>query len=193
MILKTVSDSRLMWTVYETGMTDLFLTTTNSTITKTGRLVMGKGHARQVKQRIGRNVDQKLAQAIEEAVMIRVLDKDDTWDIPYIEIGGYRVYGDYYLLVSRNWPKVKLGAFQTKRYFKDSGDKVDSKLSAYSYTVQNMVYWSTLKLKEWCIENPEARVDMPFPGIGAGGCTFDEIYPIIEDLPDTVYVWRLSE
>ena len=197
MILKTVDSPNLMWSMYDDDpdrcVTDLFLTTTSATISRrTGKLVMGKGHALQVKQRIGRNIESVLAKSIEAAVMERVMAGQ--WKDIYRDIDpNWRVYGDYYLLVSQNWPDVRIGLFQTKRFFKDSAGAVDERSGGYEYSIKNMVHWSTLALIEWCREHPDKRVDMPFPGIGAGGCSVDEIMPIIERLPDTVYVWKLEE
>jgi hypothetical protein len=55
-------------------ISDLFLTTTNATVSrKTGKLVMGKGHALQMKQRIGRNIEKSFARAIENAVAERLM------------------------------------------------------------------------------------------------------------------------
>lgn len=186
MILKTVNDPSLMWAWY--GISDLFLTTSNATVSiSTGRLIMGKGHALQAKQRWGKNVDKNLAKAIEEAVSHRCLNGE--WkDLYYVWKGNkFRIYGDYCLLVSRNWPDVSIGLFQTKRYF---GDGADTKRG--SYTIENMIHWSTLALEKWCANHPQSRVDMPFPGIGAGGLNVDQVMPIIQRLPDTVYVWRLD-
>ena len=180
-----------MWTVYETGLTDLFLTTANATI-KNGELVMGKGHALQMKRRVGRNLPRKLAQAIEAEVAIRVLEGQ--WkDLQVIVNESEFVYGDYYLLVSQNWPDVKVGLFQTKRHYRDVCGKVayPDLMGGYEYSVRNMIAWSAMALKQWCIEHPLARVDMPFPGIGAGGCKREDILPLLEDLPDSVYVWEL--
>lgn len=197
MILKTVDNPNLMWSMYDPNpeccISDLFLTTTNATVSrKTGKLVMGKGHAKQVAQRVGRNIEKSLARAIENAVAERMMAHE--WKELYRDIDRHwRVYGDYYLLVSDKWPDMRLGCFQTKRFFKDVGLDAHSAISGGGYSVLHMVYWSTLALEDWCKEHPDCRVDMPFPGIGAGGCSVDEIMPIIERLPDTVYVWRLEE
>ncbi len=191
MILKTVNDPELMWSVYGT-LSDLFLTTANATVSrKTGRLVMGKGHALQMKQRLSRNLDKALARAAEERVAERMMSGEWRGSIFRNLDNDWRVVGDYYLLVSQNWPKVKVGLFQTKRFFEDVRDKVHPDVSGHGYTVANMVHWSTLALERWCKEHPTSRVDMPFPGIGAGGCSRDEILPSIQRLPDTVYVWEL--
>lgn len=191
MILKTVNDPNLMWTAYDM-LSDLFLTTSNSTVIE-NKLVMGKGHAQQVKQRIGRNIEKSLWKAIEARVVERVMAGE--WKGPIFKqlANGHRVYGDYYLLVSDRWPSVKVGLFQTKRHYSDTAEKTMPELSGYEYTVKNMIYWSTQALERWCLEHPESRVDMPFPGIGAGECAESEILPIIERLPDTVYVWKLHE
>jgi hypothetical protein len=145
-----------------------------------------------VKQRIGRNIEKSFAKAIENAVAERLMAHE--WKELYRDIDRHwRVYGDYYLLVSDRWPDMRLGCFQTKRFFKDAGSDIISGKEEYEYSIPLMIHWSTLALEDWCKEHPDCRVDMPFPGIGAGECSVDEIMPIIERLPDTVYIWRLEE
>ena len=54
-----------------------------------------------------------------------------------------------------------------------------------------LVEKSTKMLIEWANNNPDKRIDMTYPGIGHGGRTVDEIYPIIQGLPDNVNMWRI--
>ena len=82
-----------MWTVYPAA--DLFLVTTNATITTRGALVMGQGIARQAKERFP-GLDIALGRQIQALC------------------GNLCVYG---LLVSPRWPEAKLGAFQVKRHY----------------------------------------------------------------------------
>jgi len=70
-----------------------------------------------------------------------------------------------------------IGAFQVKRHF---GDKAELSLIGYS-----------------CIElmrdiDECERVDLNFPGIGAGGLKREQVLPIISELPDCVHVWELK-
>ena len=82
-----------MWTAYAAA--DLFLITTNATITIRGALVMGRGIARQAKERFP-GLDVALGRQIQALC------------------GNQGIYG---LLVSLRWPAAKLGAFQVKRHY----------------------------------------------------------------------------
>jgi hypothetical protein len=83
-----------MWTAYQTA--DLFLITTNSTLRRDGALVMGRGIARQARDRFPR-LDKALGQQV-------------------LSLCGNQ--GEYGLLVSPRWPEAKLGTFQVKFHFR---------------------------------------------------------------------------
>lgn len=87
-----------MWTAFATA--DLFLITTNSAIRKDGALVMGRGIARQARDRFPR-----LAAKLGLHILIT-----------------YGSLGDYGLLVSPRWPEAKLGAFQVKAHYSQPAD-----------------------------------------------------------------------
>jgi len=82
-----------MWSVYDDA--DLFLITTNSTIRRDGRLVMGRGIARQARDRFP-----GLAGAFGRQILSCCGNQ-----------------GEYGLLVSPRWPEAKLGAYQVKRHY----------------------------------------------------------------------------
>ena len=82
-----------MWTAYAAA--DLFLVSTNSTIRQDGALVMGRGMARQAKERFP-----GLAVALGRHIQA--------------SCGNQDVYG---LLISPRWPTAKLGAFQVKQHY----------------------------------------------------------------------------
>jgi len=82
-----------MWSSYDEA--DLLLITTNATITSRGALVMGRGIARQAKERFP-GLDIALGRHIQAIY------------------GNQGIYG---LLVSPRWPVAKLGAFQVKRHY----------------------------------------------------------------------------
>jgi hypothetical protein len=83
-----------MWSLFD--QVDLFLITTNSTLKKNGALVMGRGVARQARDRFP-NLDLKLGE----------------------EIAGICGHlGTYHLLISPRYPAAKLGAFQVKHHFR---------------------------------------------------------------------------
>lgn len=85
-----------MWSVWESA--DLFVITTNSTLRADGALVMGRGIARQARNRFP-----GLAAALGQAIAVAC--------------GNGGVYG---LLVSPSWPTAKLAAFQVKRDWRDT-------------------------------------------------------------------------
>ena len=82
-----------MWDAY--GDADLFLITTNSTLKQNGALVMGRGIARQARDRFP-GLDLALGREI---------------------AGVCGPLGHYYLLVSPRWPAARLGAFQVKTHY----------------------------------------------------------------------------
>ena len=89
-----------MWSAYDQA--GLFLITTNSTITRNGRLVMGRGIARQARDRF-HGLAAALGQQIQQ------------------QCGSLGTYG---LLISPRWPSAKLGAFQVKYHFGETADLV---------------------------------------------------------------------
>jgi hypothetical protein len=83
-----------MWSEYDGA--DLFLITTNSTIKQTGALVMGRGIAKQARDRF-KGLDLALGRRIEHL-------------------------STYGLLVSEKWPERKIGAFQVKWDYRTHAD-----------------------------------------------------------------------
>ncbi len=69
---------------------DLALFTGNSTITRDGRLVMGRGLARQVRDRL-LGVDRAIAQAIDRRAVYGVAIADDTYRIGRAAVGAFQV------------------------------------------------------------------------------------------------------
>ena len=175
MILKETPDPDEMWDIFP--VSDLFLTTSNSTILN-GHLAMGAGHARQVRNR-WKGIDKKMA----TAVIVRVNELGNRrlyGDNPNsYKVGAYTVYQCYGLLVSKRWPLAKLGLFQTKDRF-------------WTPSRLDLIKYSTTMLQNWCAKNKTKRVDLPFPNIGCGGLKVEDVEPIIDELPDTVYVWRFA-
>lgn len=168
------------------GECDLFLTTTNSCLDSAGHLVMGAGHALQVKERWA-GIEQKLGAVIQSISLNAALaageqgyklyedDATKHWSVHE----GCWCYGVYGLIVSPAWPKAKLGAFQTKTKYWEVASK-------------RAIFSASLSLAEWCDSHPKAKVFMPFPGIGEGGLSKGEVLPVIKQLPDSVTVWELK-
>ena len=139
-----------MWSAYPQA--DLFLITTNSTLKNNGCLVMGKGIALEAAQRFPA-LPQKLGIAVA------------------------REGATYGLLIAKNWPTAKIGAFQVKTDWRKPA-------------LPELIALSTQMLIDWCANHPDAQVHLNFPGIGAGGLYAGLVLTIIQELPDTVTVWR---
>lgn len=142
-----------MWDAWDKA--DLFLITANSAIKDDGSLVMGAGIARQARDRFS-GLDKALGARIQE-------------------ICGN--HGVYHLLISENWPKAKLGLFQTKR-------------SPSYRSTTDIIEPGTMALKWWAALHHDKEIHLNYPGIGLGGMTKDIVYPIIKWLPDNVFIWE---
>lgn len=144
-----------MWTAFDEAT--LFLLTTNSTIKRNGALVMGRGIARQARDRFP-GLDAALGKQI-------------------LSTCGNQ--GQYGLLVSPRWPEARLGAFQVKRHYSQPASTSTS-LSAGLELIRH----STAVLCAWCTEHPGATIAVNFPGIGSGRLSREDVLPIIMQLPD---------
>ncbi len=82
-----------MWSAYDNA--DLFVITTNAAIKRNGALVMGRGIARQARNRFP---------GLDAALGRRILSI----------CGNQGLYG---LIISPRWPEARLGAFQVKRHY----------------------------------------------------------------------------
>jgi hypothetical protein len=131
---------------------DLYFCTTNSTLTHDGRLVMGKGSAKEMCRRHG-GIDKLFGIAV-------------------------HTYGPRYGVLVQNYDSVLLGAFQTKYNWREPSSP-------------DLIQYSTSKLL-WICEHYDYTIFLPFPGIGCGGLTEDEVLPIISVLRDNVVIWRRS-
>jgi hypothetical protein len=144
-----------MWSAF--SEVDLFLITTNATIKRNGALVMGRGIARQARDRFP-GLDTAMGRQI-----LSVCGNHSTLLRPG--------QGEYGLLVSPRWPQAKVGAFQVKRHY---GQPANLELIRHSTAV----------LQTWCAEHPNAQIAVNFPGIGNGRLPREDVLPIIMQLPD---------
>lgn len=142
-----------MWSVYDQA--HLFLITTNATLKRNGALVMGRGIARQARDRFP-GLDLALGQAIAQRC-------------------GH--LGHYHLLVSPQWPKARIGAFQVKTDYAQQAD-------------QGLIAASVTALADWCAGHPDQMVHLNFPGIGNGGLARTAVWPLLTALPDQVTIWE---
>lgn len=70
----------------------------------------------------------------------------------------------------------KIGLFQVKHHFKD---KASLELIAYSANI----------LKALAEAAPDRKFALNFPGIGNGKLSYEQVLPLVNDLPDNVQVW----
>lgn len=74
----------------------------------------------------------------------------------------------------------KLGFLQTKNHFSE-----ESSLLLLNYGLK--------LLSDYCVKHPNKRVDMPFPCIGNGNLTIDDVKPLLDAhlLEHNVNIWHL--
>ena len=150
-----------MWTTFTE--TDLFLITTNATIKRNGALVMGRGIARQARDRFP-GLDAALGKQIKNVC-----------GSPSARFRSGQ--GQYGLLVSPRWPKAKLGAFQVKWHYSQPASL-------------ELIRHSVATLCAWCTAHPDALVALNFPGIGNGRLCREDVLPILRQLPEQVVIWE---
>jgi hypothetical protein len=142
------------WDYYQVA--DLFLFTGNSTVKDNGKLVMGAGTARQVRDQFS-GIDQKIGKEIIEG---------------YPPINNKIWKREYLLLVSPGFSKKspkKIGAFQVKYYWKNSASL-------------KLIEKSCFALIRFMDAHPGLNIFLPFPGIGNGNKSFEEVFPIVNIL-----------
>ncbi len=135
-----------MWSIFD--LKEYFLVTTNSYIRTDGALVMGRGIAKQLADKIP-SIPWSFGEKIE-----------------HLSNYGIRATGH-------------IAAFQVKRHFRD-----DAEL--------DLIAASTYDLHRWAKTLPKRRFDLNFPGIGNGHLNYDEVLPLLEDLPDNVHIWTFT-
>jgi hypothetical protein len=150
-----------MWSAYDAA--GLFLITTNSTLKANGALVMGRGIARQARDRfpgldlaLGRQIGQRCGHL-----------------------------GEYYLLVSPRWPEARMGALQACT---EPGRSV--KLRYDEAAALPLIRKSLIALRLWCAKHPGVQIYVNFPGIGNGRLPRTAVLPALMELPDHVTVWE---
>jgi len=100
--------------------------------------------------------------------------------IPYLLGDRIDHLGEYNVgvLTQTNEPFLSLGAFQVKFHFGDAADL-------------ELITRSRDELHKLACE--DGRVfHVNFPGIGNGRLKYDDVLPIMEDLPDNVCVWTFA-
>ena len=195
MIYHVTDDPKEMFRT--SAVSDLFLTTSNSVIRVNNRtLVMGAGHAKAMVQ----HFDPEGKHGLEHRFALKVQEKVEALhgagfypelrpnDVPYgymRKSKKYLVYYSYGVIISENWPKSKLGLFQTKDNWLNK-----SRLGLIEFSVRELVRqmkWMQKVLKR------APRVDMPFPGIGNGGLKEYDVRHLLKNLEDNVHIWKLVD
>lgn len=76
--------------------------------------------------------------------------------------------------------KDRIGFLQVKNHFNEVGSLL-------------LLDYGLKQLADWCAKNPDKRVDLPFPCIGQGELTPEEVTPLLELHLSTynVVVWYL--
>lgn len=142
---------------------DIILVTTNAFVKKNGELVMGRGAAREA-NRLYPELSQTLGRFIND----------------YFEP---RQYGVLVLFPNqiKNSEGKYLGAFQVKYNWWEN-----ARLDLINLST-NMLIGA---MKDIFIDK---TCSMNFPGIGNGKLTYDEVYPIIKYLPDSVTIYMKED
>lgn len=76
-----------------------------------------------------------------------------------------------------NMNGVSVGYFRTKNHWK------------YASTLE-IVERSIKDLKQEALDNPDWTIKLPAPAIGYGGLAWEEVEPLLKDLPDNVWVYK---
>lgn len=72
---------------------------------------------------------------------------------------------------------TRLIAFQVKTYWDNNA-------------CMPLISCSSLKLEDLAREYPNRRFDLNYPGIGNGKLSEKQVFPLIRNLPDNVYIWK---
>ena len=73
----------------------------------------------------------------------------------------------------------KLGLFQVKEHWASKADP-------------GLISASSSALNEYACTYPDQRFDLNFPGIGNGQLKYEDVLPLLADLPDNVHIWTFE-
>jgi hypothetical protein len=141
----------------------LYVVTTNSTIKgANGALVMGRGAALELKERV-LGIDLECGDVIRD----------------FAHEHRHKNYG-FQVVRAPSWKegepwKVGIGIFQVKHHFKDKADP-------------GLIATSVMGLTEYARKYPQVNVRLNFPGIGAGRLKREDVEPLLEALPNNVTI-----
>lgn len=153
---------------------DHVFVTTNSTIKSNGELVMGRGFAKSLADEMP-----FLPSSAGKAIWRHEDIEKFGWDgfpinygiIPYVysESIHVDVHGRHH---------VNFGLFQVKHHWGEPAK-------------QYLVEMATEMLSAYATHHYHMTFAVNFPAIGNGNLDYDDIFPIINELPDNVDVWQL--
>jgi hypothetical protein len=144
---------------------DLFVVTTNGSVNANGKLVMGKGAARDAARRWP---------TLSTAAGERLRD-------PITHEVGPTIYGFIVIGDDKASARPQVGLFQVKRIWSEK-----AKLSLIGYSIVLMNHYLSER-------NDLKIVSLNFPGIGLGGLEYRHVKPLLADLDDRVTVWSLRQ
>ena len=153
-----------MWSAWDRAA--LFLITTNSYVKRNGSLVMGRGIARQARDRFS-GVDMECGRVIEGLAR----DRNELHHLPYF------TYGLLTPFIGTGRVYEKLGLFQVKHHWREKA--LPQLIRVAVEDLMDLTY--TYELDE---------IHLNFPGIGNGGLSRDVVKPIVDVLPDNVHIWE---
>lgn len=159
-----------MWSIF--GKTDMFVITTNPIIRKDGAVVMGRGIAKQMKDRFP-EFPFKLAERYTKSVDTQAYD-DALHPVNTGFVGGFDGQACGWFMVKDHW-------------------REPAKLEIIQRSVKELINSLTFRgFDSWYIPKT-IRYDLNFPGIGNGKLAREDVLPIIEQLPDNVHIWEYKE
>ena len=148
---------------------DCLLFTANSFIKNDKSLAMGRGIAKEVKDKFP-GIDKEFG----EIIMSTLYSNDSK-----------RLHRSEYDTVKKDFSKFglivlgKIGAFQTKYHF-----KYKSELSLIEFSIS--------MLDVYARDNPDKLIGLTFPGINYGKLSEEDVLPFLETLPDNVRVYKYA-
>lgn len=152
-----------MWDVFD--QTELFLITTNPIRRNDGAVVMGRGIAKQAKDRFPR------------------LPYDFGNCLRFMEYPGYTPEQMRYTGLIDRYGGTMVGYFMVKDHWREP-----AKLSIIEKSVDYLL--GSMIVRDGSGRLSNARIDLNFPGIGNGKLTREDVLPLLERLPDNVHIWE---
>jgi len=141
----------------------LFMVTTNSTVNRNGKLVMGRGAAKELALRLG-GIEKLLGRAVtERGPEYHLLVITDTV--------LHEVLGHWH-------PSFcDVGIFQVKHHFKDKAEPA-------------LIEKAAKALAEYAKNNRNQEINLNMPGTGCGLLSEAAVLPLLQCLPSKVNIWR---